>query len=113
MKNQVSAVDIHMLNVPKVRNTPENIELKEYLLQRIMAMKSQKSKMSETIKYETIYEYLRIGITAPTRNAFLVKCKQVRDKVKQFLEFWKSKELIKDYREEKEGKLIAKIVIII
>ena len=116
LKNQIGTIDIRMLNIPKLddlhiifRNTPQNIELKEYLLQRIIGIKNQKSKMSETIRYETIYEYLRIE--APTRKTFLVKCKKLRDKVKFLLEYWKRQNLIKGYKEEKEGKIIAKIII--
>ena len=116
LKNQIGTIDIRMLNIPKLddlhiifRNTPQNIELKEYLLQRIIGIKNQKSKISETIRYETIYEYLRIE--APTRKTFLVKCKKLRDKVKFLLEYWKRQNLIKGYKEEKEGKIIAKIII--
>ena len=110
LKNQIGSINIKMLNVPKFRNTAENIELKEYLLQRIIAMKNLKSRMSETIRYETIYDYLRIE--AATKASLLLKYKKVRDKVKKLLDFWKGKKLIKDYKEEKEGKFIAKVIII-
>lgn len=91
------------------RNTPENIELKDYLLQRIMAIKNQKSKMSETIRYETLYDYLRVK--APTRSTLLVKHKKIRKKVKFLLEYWEREGFIKGYKKEKEGKLFAKITI--
>ena len=141
LKNQIGTIDIRMLNIPKLklkqlkpkseadddkskdkskaddesyifyifRNTPQNIELKEYLLQRIMAIKNQKSKMSETIRYETLYDYLRVK--APTRSTLLVKHKKIREKVKLLLEYWQSEKFIRDYKEEKEGKVIAKITI--
>ena len=62
IKNQVGSVEVKMLNVP-IKNTLSNIELKEYLLQRILSIKNPKSNLSPTIKYSTVYEYLRI--TAP------------------------------------------------
>ena len=128
LKKQVCNIDIKMFNIPRYvpidedddkkkktkkpilfRNTPANIELKEYLLQRIMAMKNQKSRMSETIRYETIYDYLRIE--APTKGTLLVKYMEVRKKVKFLLNYWKRERFIKGYREEKEGRLIAKVTI--
>jgi len=109
LKNQIGNVDIKMLNIPKFRNTSENIELKEYLLQRIMGIKNAKNRMNESIRYETIYDYLRIE--APTKHALQVKHKKIRDQVKKILDFWKSKKLIRSYREEKEGKIIAKITL--
>jgi len=108
-KKQIISVDIKMLNIPRFSNTSENIELKEYLLRRIMAIKNPKSRINETIKYQTIYEYLRIE--ANTRATLLVKYKRIRSKVKKILEFWKSEKFIVDYKEEKEGKLITKITI--
>ena len=39
------------------------------------------------------------------------KKKEIRDKTKKYLDFWKHEGLIKGYEEEKEGKAIAKVKI--
>ena len=107
-KRQVVSIDIKMLDTP-LPNTPENIVLKGYLLMRIASIMNSKNNMSDVIRYQTIYDYLKIQ--APTPNALKVKHKQIRDKVKKFLDFWKEVKFIKDYKEEKEGRIFAKIII--
>ena len=107
-KNQIASVDIKMLDAP-IQNSAENIALK---LRRIMAIsksKYQKNNMNNVIRYDTIYQYLKIQ--APNQNALNVKHKQIRDKVKKLLDFWKKEKLIKNYKEEKEGRVFAKIII--
>ena len=108
-KRQVVSIDIKMLDTP-LPNTPENIVLKGYLLMRIASIMNSKNKMSDTIRYNTIYDHLKLQ--APTPNALKVKHKQIRDKIKKFLDFWKKVKFIKDYREEKEGRIFAKVIIL-
>ncbi len=107
-KNQIGSIEISMLDTP-LSNTSENIELKGYLLRRIASLKNSKNNMSDTIRYDTLFEYLRIN--APTKEALKKKRQEIRKKVKQFLDFWIKKELISSYEEQNEGKSIAKIVI--
>ena len=107
-KRQVVSIDIKMLDTP-LPNTPENIVLKGYLLMRIASIMNSKNNMSDVIRYQTIYDYLKIQ--APTPNALKVKHKQIRDKVKKFLDFWREVKFIKDYKEEKEGRIFAKIIV--
>ena len=107
-KNQVVSVDIKMLNTP-LQNSPENITLKGYLLKRIMAMSNEKNNMNNVIRYDSIYQYLRVQ--APNKNQLNKKHKKIRDKVKKLLDFWKKEKLIKDYKEEKEGRFFAKVTI--
>ena len=109
-KRQVVSIDIKMLDTP-LPNTPENIVLKGYLLMRIASIMNSKNKMSDTIRYNTIYDHLKLQ--APTPNALKVKHKQIRDKIKKFLDFWKKVKFIKDYREEKEGRTFAKVIIFV
>ena len=108
LKNQVVTISVKMLDTP-LNNTPENIELKAYLLRRILSMSNMKNNMRDVIRYDTIYQYLRI--TAPNPNQLKKKHKNIRDKTKILLDFWKGEKLIKDYNEEKEGRTIAKIII--
>ena len=109
-KNQIGSIEISMLDTP-LSNTSENIELKGYLLRRIASLKNSKNNMSDTIRYDTIFEYLRIN--APTKEALKKKHQEIKKKVKQLLDFWIEKGLISSYKEEKEGKSIAKITITI
>ena len=109
-KNQIGSIEISMLDTP-LSNTSENIELKGYLLRRIASLKNSKNNMSDTIRYDTLFEYLRIN--APTKEALKKKHQEIKKKVKQLLDFWIEKGLISSYKEEKEGKSIAKITITI
>ena len=97
-----------MLNAP-VNNTPENIELKGYLLRRITSIKNPNSKLSSVIRYDALYEYL--GVTASNETALKKKRKEIRDRVKEILNFWIHEAFIKGYTEEKEGRTIAKLKI--
>ena len=108
LKNQIATINVKMLDTP-LNNTPENIELKAYLLRRILSMANANNNMRDVIRYDTLYEYLRI--TAPNPNQLKKKHKNIRDKTKILLDFWKEEKLIKDYKEEREGKIIAKIII--
>ena len=96
-----------MLDTP-LSNTSENIELKGYLLRRIASLRNSKNNMSDTIRYDTLFEYLRIN---NSEKALRQKHQEIRKKVKQLLDFWIEKGLISSYKEEKEGKSIAKITI--
>ena len=107
-QNQIGSIEISMLDTP-LSNTSENIELKGYLLRRIASLRNSKNNMSDTIRYDTLFEYLRIN--APTKEALKKKRQEIRKKVKQFLDFWIKKGLISSYEEQNEGKSIAKIVI--
>ena len=107
-KNQIDRVKIEMLNVP-VSNTPENIELKGYLLRRITSAKNEKSKIKPIIRYDTLYKYL--GIEGSNGNVLRNKKKDIRDRTKDILQFWVQEGFIKNFEEEKEGKTIAKVRI--
>ena len=107
-KNQIDRVNIKMLNVP-VSNTPENIELKGYLLRRIMSAKNEKSNIKPIIRYDTLYKYL--GIEGSNENVLRNKKKDIRDRTKKILKFWVTEGFIQGYEEEKEGKTIMKVRI--
>ena len=107
-KNQIDRVDIKMLNAP-ISNTPENIELKGYLMRQISTMKNSHSKLRPVIRYDTLYEYL--CVEAPNPDALKHKQKEIRDKTKKFLDFWVQEGFIVGYSEEKEGRTIAKLKI--
>lgn len=108
LKNQVATVAVKMLDTPLV-NTPENIELKSYLLRRILSMANEKNRMNNIIRYDSIYQYMQVKSATP--SALKMKHKQIRDKVKRLLDFWKTMNLFSDYKEIKEGRIFAKIEI--
>ena len=106
-KNQIGTIEISMLDTP-LSNTSENIELKGYLLRRIASLRNSKNNMSDTIRYDSLFEYLRIN---NSKEALRQKHQEIRKKVRQLLDFWIKKGLISSYEEQKEGKSIAKIII--
>ena len=107
-KSQIDRVDIKMLNAP-VNNTPENIELKGFLLRRITSIKNPHSNLTPVIRYDALYEYL--GVTASNDAALKKRRKEIRDRVREILNFWVQEGFILGYQEEKEGKSISKIKI--
>ena len=107
-KNQIGRVDIRMLDAP-LNNTSENIELRGYLLRHITSAKNARSGIKPIIRYDTLYEYLRVD--ASSKDALKEKHKEIRNKTKRFLDFWVKQGFIKGFQEEKEGKIIAKLKI--
>lgn len=93
-KNQIVTVSVQMLNTP-LRNTPENIELKEYLLRRILSMKKPKSRQSNIIKYDTIYKILRL--CGSSKQDLYRKKKKIHDNIIRLLDFWKQENFICSY----------------
>lgn len=107
---QIARTDLKILNVP-LDNSPENIELRDYLLRQIQIM-SYNKKFSRIIRYDTLYLYLGINDeTIPSKDRLIHKRKEIRNKVKICLEAWKQEGIIKGFTEEKESKTIAKVKI--
>ena len=111
-KNQIARMNIKMLDAP-INNTPENIELKDYLMRRISGTRSDKSKLNNTIRYDTIYEYLELEATGYSVQGLRDKKKAVRDTVKRILEDWTTKGEIKGFNEVSEGRTKTKINILL
>lgn len=94
-RNQIGRFDVKLLDSP-VNKTEENIVLDGYLRRRILSMKGS-SKLSPTIKYETVYKQLEI--TASSDGALRKKKLKVRETVKKLLDFYKKEGFIKGYVE--------------
>ena len=107
---QVIRTDLRMLNVPDFQNTPENAVLKNYLLQQIRIMQYS-PKYSRTIRYDTVFDLLEIQ--AESEAALRMKKKQIRDKIKICLDYWKAEGLITGYKENKKGKIFDSITLCI
>ena len=94
-RKQIGRMDVKLLNSP-VNKNEETIALQGYLYRRILSMKGS-SKLSPTIKYDTIYKQLEI--TATSAGALRKKKLKVRETVKKILEFWKKEKFILGYVE--------------
>ena len=94
-RNQIGRFDVKLLDSP-VNKTEENIVLDGYLRRRILSMKGS-SKLSPTIKYETVYKQLEI--TAGSESSLRNKKMKVRNTVKKLLDFYKKEGFIKGYVE--------------
>ena len=107
LKNQISRLDIKLLNSP-VNKTEENLTLQSYLLRRIDAIKKS-TKLPPTISYNTIYEQL--DIQASSDGALRKKKLKVRNTVKKILDYLKTKNFIKNYTENIHGQEVISITI--
>lgn len=94
-RNQIGRFDVKLLDSP-VNKTEENIVLDGYLRRRILSMKGS-SKLSPTIKYDTVYKQLEI--TAGSESSLRNKKMKVRNTVKKLLDFYKKEGFIKGYVE--------------
>lgn len=107
LKNQISRLDIKLLNSP-VNKNEENITLQSYLLRRIDAIKKSK-KLPPKISYNTIYEQL--DIQASSDGALRKKKLKVRNTVKKILDYLKAQNFIKNYTENIHGQEATSITI--
>lgn len=109
-KKQISRCDINILAVD-LNMTPENITIRDYLLEQIITFKNKKSKLLNVIRYDTLYEYL--DITAPNENALRQAKSDIRSKVRTILNTWTRVGFINGYEEQGERNAIAKVQILI
>lgn len=104
---QVATYPVRMLDTSDVmQDTDENIVIKSYLLNRIELMRG-KSKLSNRIRYETVYE--QVGVDSPDKK----QRKRINDTVCRLLDHWASMGHIKGYTEYKEkgGRMRAGVEI--
>ena len=59
--NQIISYDVELLNIPKQKNTPLNIELKHYAIRRVMETKAHPKQMSPAITFADVLEKCRIA----------------------------------------------------
>ena len=103
-KRQIDHVKLDILRVPGV-NTIERIEVKDYLLRRVLSAKNKTSKLQGRIKMSTLYD--EIGVQESTDK----KRKKVRDTAKRILDYWGEKGFIKGYRIDRDGMTFAALDI--
>lgn len=107
-RNQLRRFDIKLIDIPELR--AEHIAIRDFLLREISLMKG-KSKRIQTIKYESLFEYLKIENN--NEAVFRNKKKTTRDIVKKILDHLKSDGVaeIKGYEEIHTSRKISGIKI--
>lgn len=103
MKRQVGSIPIKALENEKLKNTPENTVLKNYLLKRIDQMKH--GKLSNDILFETIYK--------KTNRQTKKEQRTIRDNVDMMLLQFKADGIITSYEIINAGRKPIKINIIL
>lgn len=77
--NQILSCDMALLHVPKQKNTPLNIELKHYVLRRVLEIMAHR-QMRHTITFNDVFEKCRIN-KADNKKKF-----RAREFIKSFFE---------------------------
>jgi hypothetical protein len=101
---QISVNNIALLDVP-LNNSRDNIVLRGYLLRWIDRVKNKRSKVSNSLTYEKIFEDCYITGDRSRK-------KKKRDDITKMLDFWKEKNFIKNYSINKKGNAPYSISII-
>ena len=93
-RNQLTTVEIKLLQSP-VSKTDSNLLIDDYLLTRISRMKNGRSKSSNKILYQTVFDNCNIGTSKQKSRA--------KGTIKRYLEHYKSCGLFKKYEETEAG----------
>lgn len=107
-KDQVTRSSVKLLDTSKRKDT-RTVILEEILRNRINAMKSPTKKMSNVIRYDSIYEQLRL--TAASDGALRKQQFKIRKKIKTALDHYKDLGEIKSYKEKIEKKKAVSVEI--
>ena len=101
-KNQIHEIDLELIKKPFVNDKRENkaqMDVLFYLLRKIIA----NNKLSQTIKYETIYRELEYA-NASKKTRF-----KLRQRIKMILDAWKGSAFrdikLTDYKETKRSSM--------
>lgn len=97
-RKQITTVSRQLLESP-LSKTDANLQLDDYLIERISHIKKSKGKISNKLLYTTIYE--KAGITS--RNQKM----RGKEKITKYLEHYKKCGFIKDFTEAADGVTIT------
>lgn len=100
--NQILTCDIALLNVPKQKNTPLNIELKHYALRRVLEIIAH-HQMTPTLTFADVFEKCRIA------SADNKKKHRVREFLKSFFEHLENCGLITSFEVTKKAGVFYSI----
>ena len=96
LKNeQLLTYDATLLDVPNQQNTPKNITVKNYVMQRIQEIKLH--KMTPVITFDDVFEKCRI------KNSDNKTKLRARETIMEFMNHLKSHSEIKDFEVTKKG----------
>ena len=98
LKNQFLTFDTRLLNVPNQNNTKMNIEIKNYVMHRIVEIKAH--KMVPTLTFDDIFAKCRL------ENISRKKKFDVRDAISVFLTHLERENFIKSFNFVKRGNAI-------
>ena len=96
LKGQFMSFDAALLNVPNQNNSKMNIELKNYVLRRIVEVKKH-TQLAPTITFADLFFKCRLD------NIDKGKKRDARNAVFEFLEHLKNEKFIKDFEPIKRG----------
>ena len=96
LKNQFMSFDARLLNVPNQNNSKMNIELKNYVLRRIVEIKAHK-QLTPTLTFDDLFFKCRI------ENADRGKKRDARDTVVKLLEHLQRERFIDSFELVKNG----------
>ncbi len=99
--HQVLSFKADLLNIPHQQNTAMNIKVKHYVLRRILEIISH--NLTATITFADVFKNCRL------ENEPRVIKLRVREFMTELFEYFKSKELIKDYTINKRGRAFYSI----
>lgn len=90
-KKRINSYDINVLDTP-LQTSEENIILKNYLLERVLGAINESSKLQDIILYDTVYKIL--NVEAKNEVTLRAKKRDIRNKVKNVLNYWIEKKSI-------------------
>ena len=93
---QILTYDKKLLNVP-IRNSPEVIVIKSYILRRILEIIAH--HMIPTITFDDVFEKNNLS------DASVIQKKRFRDYICKMFDFWKEIKLISKYEVNKDGHI--------
>ena len=96
LKNQILSFDAKLLNVPGQQNTKMNIELKNYVLRRIVEIKAH-NQLTPTLTFDDIFSKCRL------ENVDRGKKRNARDTILEFFKHLQNEKFIKSFELIKHG----------
>lgn len=97
-RQQITTVQRKLLASP-ISKTDANLQLDDYLIERIAHIKKSKGKISNKLLYSTIFE--KANITTKLQRS------RSKDKIKKYLEYYTSCGFIKGFKEATDGVTIS------
>lgn len=102
---QVVTAPAQLLNIPNIADNRQRIEVKGYLLRRILAMQGKTAK-SNRILFDSVLEAIRADKTNRAEK------KRVKDYCVKVLDYWQSVGAVKEYKLIKSGCSAAGIDVL-